>query len=298
MYHNPVLLYESIEGLNINPDGIYIDVTFGGGGHSKEILKNLSSKGKLFAIDQDIDVKNNIIKDDRFKFIHGNFRYVKNYLDFYNIEKVDGILADLGVSSHQFDISERGFSFRLGGILDMRMNSEQKLLAADILNTYDEEKLYYIFKNYSDIPNFGKIVRSILDYRGKQNFNSIEDFIDLIAPIAPKHREFKYYAQVFQALRIEVNDEVDALKEFLDIIPSILDTGGRISIISYHSLEDKLVKNLIKYGNSSAIEEVSLFGNTSSPFRPINKQIIKPTEEEIDTNSRSRSAKLRIAEKI
>jgi 16S rRNA (cytosine1402-N4)-methyltransferase len=298
MYHKPALLNESISGLNINPNGIYIDVTFGGGGHSKEILKHLSSKGQLFALDQDPDSVDNIINDNRFKLIRGNFRYIKNFINYYGIEKVDGIIADLGVSSHQFDTMERGFSFRLGGSLDMRMNLQQKISAADILNDYNEGKLYYIFKNYCDIPNPGRLVPIILNYRTHGKFSDIETFLDIISPILPKHREVKYLAQVFQALRIEVNDEMNSLKEFLDIISVILKQGGRISIISYHSLEDKLVKNLIKSGNSNGIEKMDIFGKTDNTFKAINRQVIVPSEDEILQNSRAKSAKLRIAEKL
>ncbi|MDR2010144.1 MAG: 16S rRNA (cytosine(1402)-N(4))-methyltransferase RsmH [Bacteroidales bacterium] len=298
MYHKPVLLQESVDGLNINPSGVYIDVTFGGGGHSAEILKRLSKKGKLFAFDQDTDAHNNTINDERFKLIHGNFRFIKNYLDYYQIENVDGILADLGVSSYQFDIMDRGFSFRLGGKLDMRMNSSQEITAADILNTYEDEKLYYIFKNYSDINNPGKLVHLILQYRPISKFDDIETFIELITPIAPKQKQIKYFAQVFQALRIEVNDEMNALLDFLNSVPEILKTGGRLSVISYHSLEDRPVKNLIKFGKTNPVEEINLFGNTKSIFKAINKQIITPSEDEILENSRAKSAKLRIAERI
>jgi 16S rRNA (cytosine1402-N4)-methyltransferase len=298
MYHKPVLLQESVDGLNINPSGIYVDATFGGGGHSAEILKRLSKKGKLFAFDQDTDAHKNTIPDERFKLIHGNFRFIKNYLDYYQIEEINGVLADLGVSSHQFDIMDRGFSFRLGGNLDMRMNSSQKVTAADILNTYDEEKLYYIFKNYCDINNPGKLVPLIFQYREMEKFDDIEKFIELITPIAPKQKQIKYFAQIFQALRIEVNDEINALLSFLNSLPEILKTGGRLSIISYHSLEDKPVKNLIKFGKTNPTEEINLFGNTKSIFKAINKQVIVPSEEETLENSRAKSAKLRIAEKI
>lgn len=298
MYHKPVLLQESVDGLNINPSGIYVDVTFGGGGHSSEILKRLSKNGKLFAIDQDSDAHKNSINDDRLKLIYGNFRFLRNYLDYYKIDKVDGILADLGVSSHQFDIMDRGFSFRLGGKLDMRMNNSQTMTAADILNTFDEEKLYYIFKKYCDIYNPGKLVPSILRYRESNKFESIEEFINLITPIAPKQKEIKYFAQIFQALRITVNDEISALLDFLNSIPEILNPEGRLSIISYHSLEDKPVKNLIRFGNTSEIEEISLFGNKKSVFKAINRQVIIPSDEEVLENPRAKSAKLRIAERL
>lgn len=298
MYHNPVLLNESVEGLITNPDGIYVDVTFGGGGHSKLILSKLSKKGKLFAFDQDQDAHKNIIEDDRFKLIYGNFRYIRNYLDFYEIDKVDGILADFGVSSHQFDVSDRGFSFRLGGNLDMRMNPAQKLNAADTLNTATEESLYFIFKRYCDINNPGKLVKSILQHRESSEFNDIETFLQTIEPAVPKQKSIKYLAQVFQALRIHVNDEINSLLEFLDSTPEAIKTGGRLSAISYHSLEDKPVKNLVKTGNTKGILEKDIFGRSFLPFKAINKQVIIPCEEELNENSRSKSAKLRIAERI
>lgn len=298
MYHKPVLLDESIEGLNIDPDGYYFDVTFGGGGHSKEILKNLSSKGRLFAIDRDSDAHQNTIDDNRFTLIYGNFRFIKNYVDYYGLNKVHGILADFGVSSHQFDIGERGFSFRLGGTLDMRMNTEQSIKASDILNEYTDEQLYKIFKSYCDIHNPGKLVKLIIDSRQTEKFESIESFINLIKHVMPQNREIKYQAQVFQALRIEVNDEINSLNEFLDSTPLLLQQGGRLSIISYHSLEDKPVKNLIKTGNTKGNLQKDIFGRSNLPFKAINRQIIIPSEQEISKNPRAKSAKLRIAEKI
>ncbi|MDD4148645.1 MAG: 16S rRNA (cytosine(1402)-N(4))-methyltransferase RsmH [Bacteroidales bacterium] len=298
MYHKPVLLNESIEGLNINPNGIYFDVTFGGGGHSKEILKNLSEKGRLYAIDRDPDAHENTIKDKRFTLIYGNFRYIKNYIEFYKLESIDGILADFGVSSHQFDISDRGFSFRLGGNLDMRMNPEQTTKASDILNKYSDEDLYKIFRTYCDIHNPGKLVKSIIEYRQQKDFEDIESFIELIKPVMPYQREIKYQAQVFQALRIEVNDEINSLNEFLDSIPYLLTIGGRLSAISYHSLEDKPVKNLIKTGNTRGELQKDFYGQTNLPLKAINRKIIIPNEKEINENPRAKSAKLRIAEKI
>ncbi|MDD2385317.1 MAG: 16S rRNA (cytosine(1402)-N(4))-methyltransferase RsmH [Bacteroidales bacterium] len=298
MYHKPVLLNKSIEGLNINPDGIYFDVTFGGGGHSKEILKNLSNKGHLYAIDRDPDAHKNTIDDKRFTLIYGNFRYIKNYIEFYKLDGIDGILADFGVSSHQFDISDRGFSFRLGGELDMRMNPEQTTKASDILNQYSDEDLYRIFKTYCDIHNPGKLVKSIVEYRQQNTFEDIEGFIELLKPIMPYNREIKYKAQIFQALRIEVNDEINSLNEFLDTISAVLHKGGRLSAISYHSLEDRPVKNLIKTGNTKGNLEKDIFGQTDLPFKAINRKIIIPNEQEINENPRAKSAKLRIAEKI
>ena len=298
MYHKPVLLNESIDGLNINPDGVYFDVTFGGGGHSKEILAQLSKKGKLFAIDQDQDAHKNSIDDPRFTLIYGNFRFIKNYIDYYSLSKVDGILADFGVSSHQFDIEGRGFSFRLGGPLDMRMNIEQETKASDILNSYKEEDLYRVFKTYCDINNPGKLVNLILSYRQSEQFSDIEAFIELIKPATPKKKENKYLAQIFQALRIDVNDEIGSLHDFLDSCPDVLAPKGRLSAISYHSLEDRPVKNLIKSGNTKGNLEKDMFGRTNLPLKAVNRHIIIPSEEEIENNSRAKSAKLRIAERV
>ncbi|MBN2778998.1 MAG: 16S rRNA (cytosine(1402)-N(4))-methyltransferase RsmH [Bacteroidales bacterium] len=298
MYHKPVLLNESVEGLNINPDGFYFDVTFGGGGHSKEILKHLSHKGHLFAIDRDPDAHQNLIEDSRFTLIYGNFRFIRNYVEFYKLNGVDGILADFGVSSHQFDVGERGFSFRLGGNLDMRMNQEQTIKASDILNDYSDVDLYNIFKSYCDVHNPGKLVKLIIEYRQDKKFDTIESFTELIKPVMPQNREIKYQAQIFQALRIEVNDEINSLNEFLDSTPLVLKKGGRLSAISYHSLEDKPVKNLIKTGNTKGDLHKDMFGRTDLPFKAINRQIIIPSEKETIENTRAKSAKLRIAEKI
>lgn len=297
MYHKPVLLKESIEGLNIKPNGVYVDATFGGGGHSSEILSKLSNKGKLIAFDQDKDAHNNKIDDIRFKLVYGNFRFIRNYLEYLGHPQIDGILADLGVSSHQFDKFERGFSYRLGGKLDMRMNKENKTTAADILNNYDEKNLYYIFNNYCDILNVKKLVTLILDYRIYNKFETIDEFINIITPAIPKNKELKYLAQIFQALRICVNDEINSLHDFLNSSASILKPGARLSIISYHSLEDRLVKNLIKTGNSEGKIITDVFGQSHNPYKSINKKIIIPSEDEISLNPRAKSAKLRIAEK-
>lgn len=297
MYHEPVLLKESVDGLNINPDGCYFDATFGGGGHSREILKRLSHKGKLFAIDQDSDAKNNIIDDERFTFIFGNFRYLKNYIEYYHIQKIDGLLADFGVSSHQFDEKDRGFSFRLGGNLDMRMNDKQKLSAVEILNSYDESKLLYIFNNYCDINNSKRLSERIITYRENKKIDTIEDFLYIITPLAQKFKENKYFAQVFQAVRIAVNDEMIALEEFLNSIPQFLRIGARLSFISYHSLEDVRVKNLIRYGSTIEPDNINIFGNKPSCLTAINRKAIIPSDEELERNPRSKSAKLRIAEK-
>ncbi|PLX09929.1 MAG: 16S rRNA (cytosine(1402)-N(4))-methyltransferase [Marinilabiliales bacterium] len=298
MYHKPVLLNESIQGLNISPKGVYFDVTFGGGGHSTEILKHLSDEGHLFAIDQDQDAHKNAIDDPRFTLIYGNFRYIKNYVDYYNLNKVDGILADFGVSSHQFDIEGRGFSFRLGGSLDMRMNIEQSNTAANILNNYKEEELYRVFKQYCDITNPGKLVGLITQERSISEFTDIEKFLEVIKPATPAKKEIKYLAQVFQALRIEVNDEINALNIFLDSCADILLPGGRLSAISYHSLEDRPVKNLIKTGNTRGELIKDFYGRTDLPFKAVNRQLILPSESEIEDNPRAKSAKLRIAERV
>ncbi len=298
MFHEPVLLHESIDALNIDPAGVYFDVTFGGGGHSAEILKRLSKKGRLFSIDQDSDAHKNKIQDSRFKLIFGNFRYIINYVDYYQLEKIDGIIADFGVSSYQFDKQERGFSFRLGGDLDMRMNAHQTNKASDILNSYSEEDIFNVFKSYSDIKNPGHLTKIILQSRASNDFGSIEEFINAIKPAIPARKEIKYLAQVFQALRIEVNDEINALNEFLDSTVLILKTGGRLSCISYHSLEDRPVKNLIKKGNTKGELIKDAFGNMYHPFKAVNKKVITPTDEEINSNPRAKSAKLRIAERI
>lgn len=297
-YHIPVLLNESIEGLNINPKGIYVDLTFGGAGHSKEIVKHLTT-GHLYGFDQDEDAEQNIIKDDRFTFVRSNFRYFKNYLRYLGVTKVDGILADLGVSSHEFDVPERGFSFRFDGELDMRMNQDSDFTAAKLLNTYTPEKLYSIFKNYGEVKNPGKLVKLIEEYRKENEFDTIQGFKEVIASCTPKFKEHKYLSQVFQALRIEVNQEMEALREMLEQTESILNKGGRLSVITYHSLEDRLVKNYIKSGNfEGKLEQDPIYGNAIVPFKSVNRKVILPSEEEILRNNRSRSAKLRIAEKF
>lgn len=297
MYHKPILIEESILGLNIKPSGVYVDATFGGGGHSKEILKHLDSKGKLIGIDQDKDSKVNIIDDKRFKFVYGNFRYIKNYLKYLKIESVDGIIADLGVSSHQFNEGDRGFSFRFGGNIDMRMNNSQSVSAEHVINNYTEEELTNIFKNYSDIKNPRKISKLIIEGRSDFYIDSIEKFQKIISSAIPAHKEIKYLAQVFQAIRIEVNDEINSLKEFLISCADILKPGGRLAVISYHSIEDKLVKNIIKTGNIKGETITDIYGHQDLLFTAVNKNVIVPSQKEIDENSRSKSAKLRIAEK-
>ncbi len=297
-YHVPVLLNESVDGLNINPDGVYVDATFGGGGHSAEILSRLSAKGTLVAIDRDSDAHNNKIDDSRLKLVFGNYRYLRNYLDYYGIEKVDGILADLGVSSHQFDVAERGFSFRMGGKLDMRMSEQSSRTAADVLNNASEDDLFRIFRNYCDVQNVGRLVKSIVARRESEPFGEIDDFVNFLEQFAPKNREIKYYAQIFQALRIEVNDEIASLSDFLTAAPQVLAKGGRLSVISYHSMEDRLVKNLIRTGNVDGNDERDVFGRANLSLKPVNKQVIVPSDEEVERNPRAKSAKLRISERI
>ncbi len=296
MYHEPVLLHESIEGLNIRPGGIYVDATYGGGGHSKEILRYLTT-GKLVAFDMDEDAERNKINDKHLLFVKHNFRYLKNFLRYYKISKVDGILADLGVSSHQFDVPERGFSFRTDAALDMRMNRKARKNASTIINTYSEEKLNSIFFQYGEIPNARKLAAIIILGRLKQPVSTINQFVDCINACIPKHSENKYLAQVFQSIRIEVNDELGNLKELLKQSVQLLSKKGRMVVITYHSLEDRLVKNFFRTGNFEGKQEMDFYGNIQTPFRPVNKNVIVPSDEEIKNNNRARSAKLRIAEK-
>jgi 16S rRNA (cytosine1402-N4)-methyltransferase len=296
-YHNPVLLKETVEGLNIQPDGVYVDVTFGGGGHSKEILKQLGSKGKLIAFDQDKDALKNAIDDPRFLLINENFRYLKRFLRFYGFPKVDGILGDFGVSSHQFDAPERGFSTRFEGQLDMRMNQDSPLSALQVINDYDELSLRKIFSEYGELRAAAGMARAIVASREKQPITATEQLKQVLGRFLPKHRENKVLAQVFQAIRLEVNQELEALKEFLLQAEEVLKSGGRLSLISYHSLEDRFVKRFMRNGRFEGEPEKDVFGRVEVPFRPIGKLIV-PGEEEIAANNRARSAKLRIAEKI
>lgn len=296
-YHVPVLLEESIDGLNLKKGGIYVDVTFGGGGHSKEILRRMDKSCKLYSFDQDEDAERNIVHDERFTFVRSNFRYLKNFLKYYGVEEVDGILADLGVSSHHFDDSERGFSFRFDGKLDMRMNKRAGMTAADILNNYDEEKLADIFYLYGELKNSRKLASLIVKRRSVKPFDTIGDFLETVKPLYGKEREKKEMAKVFQALRIEVNQEMEALKEMLYSATEMLRPGGRLSVITYHSLEDRMVKNIMKTGNIEGKMEQDFFGNVKTPYKTINNKVIVPDDDEIETNPRSRSAKLRIAEK-
>lgn len=297
IYHIPVLLNESIEGLNIQGDGDYVDVTFGGGGHSREILKNLKN-GRLFGFDQDEDAAANAFDDERFIFIRHNFKYIRNFLRYKGVDRVDGILADLGVSSHDFDVAERGFSFRFSGDLDMRMNRNSSKTAADIVNSSSGEDLIRIFKDYGEVENARRLVRQIMSARELTPIHTIDQFKDAIAPCVPKKTETKYLAKVFQALRIETNGELDVLKDFLEQSMELLKPGGRLVVITYHSLEDRLVKNFIKAGNFEGKQEKDFYGNVSSGLLAVNRKVIVPTEEEIAWNPRARSAKLRIAEKV
>lgn len=296
-YHIPVLLMPSVDGMNIRPDGIYVDMTFGGGGHSREILSRLGDGGRLLSFDQDEDAERNIVDNPHFTFVRSNFRYLKNFLRYHGIEQVDGILADLGVSSHHFDDSERGFSFRGDGPLDMRMNKRAGITAADVVNNYSEERLADIFYLYGELKNSRKIASVLAKARAVQPINTIGEFLEVIKPLFGREREKKELAKVFQALRIEVNHEIEALKEMLCATAEVLRPGGRLAVITYHSLEDRLVKNMMKTGNVEGKMEKDFFGNVETPFRLVNNKVIVPDEEEIAANPRSRSAKLRIAEK-
>ncbi len=296
-YHVPVLLNESIEGMNLQPEGIYVDVTFGGGGHSKEILRQGDESIRLFSFDQDEDAEQNIVDDKRFTFVRSNFRYLYNFLRYHGVESVDGILADLGVSSHHFDDSERGFSFRFEGKLDMRMNKRAGMTAADVVNTYDEERLADIFYLYGELKNSRKLASSIIKARAMKPIVTIGDFLEIVKPMFGREREKKELAKVFQALRIEVNQEMEALKEMLAAATEALKPGGRLVVITYHSLEDRIVKNFMKTGNAAGKSEQDFFGNMQTPFRLVNNKVIVASDEEVTRNPRSRSAKLRIAEK-
>ena len=303
-YHVPVLLRESVDGLNIHPDGIYIDVTFGGGGHSREILSRLSKKGHLYSFDQDADAEQNICeigsngeKPENFTFVRSNFRYLSNWLRYYGVEQIDGLLGDLGVSSHHFDDEQRGFSFRFDAPLDMRMNKRAGKTAADILREYDEEKLANMFYLYGELKNSHKIAATIVNSRSTTPILTTKDFQAVVEPLFKREREKKEMAKLFQALRIEVNQEMAALKEMLNSASEVLKPGGRLSIITYHSLEDRIVKNMMKSGNIEGKVEQDFFGRINSPFKLINNKVIVPDENEQESNPRSRSAKLRIAEK-
>ncbi|ADQ79652.1 S-adenosyl-methyltransferase MraW [Paludibacter propionicigenes WB4] len=297
-YHIPALLDETITGLNIKPNGVYVDVTFGGGGHSREILKHLGADGKLLGFDQDEDAIKNTIDDPRFIFVRSNFRYMKNFLKYHGIDKVDGILADLGVSSHHFDEAERGFSFRFDGALDMRMNTKSSFTAAALLNTYTEEQLADVFYLYGELHNSRKIARTIVAARNSAPFDRIFPFIEVLKPFFGREKEKKDMARVFQALRIEVNKEMDVLKALLDQSIEVLNPQGRLAVLTYHSLEDRLVKNFIRSGNFEGKLEKDFYGNILAPLKAVNTKVIVADEAEVARNPRARSAKLRVAELI
>jgi 16S rRNA (cytosine1402-N4)-methyltransferase len=296
-YHNPVLLQASVDGLDIKPDGIYVDVTFGGGGHSKEILRRLGPNGKLFAFDQDEDALANALPDERFTLINENFRFIKRFLRFYGVKSVDGILADLGVSSHQFDVAERGFSTRFDAELDMRMSQKNDLNAYRVVNEYDDADLKRVFLDYGELKNAPALARTIVEARAERPIKTTDELKEVLAKFLPERVRNKILAQIYQAIRIEVNQEMDVLKEFLEQSLEILKPGGRLSVISYHSLEDRLVKRFVKNGMFEGEPERDFFGNFSVPFKTIGKLIV-PDDAEIKINNRARSAKLRIAEKI
>lgn len=296
-YHLPVLLKQSVAGLNIKPNGIYVDVTFGGGGHSREILSHLSN-GQLFGFDQDKDTLRNIPDNAQFTFVNGNFRFIEQFLRYYKVDKVDGVLADLGVSSHHFDSEERGFSFRFNSKLDMRMNKSSGLTAYQVVNEYGEGKLADVLYYYGEIRNARLLASRLVKCRGDKTIETTEELKRIAQSCTAKKQEIKYLSQVFQALRIEVNKELDALKQMLDQAGKLLNDGGRLSVITYHSLEDRLVKNFMKSGNFTGQTEKDFYGNPKSPFKLVNKKIIVPDEKELEQNSRARSAKLRIAEKL
>ncbi len=299
-YHVPVLLRETVDGLDVKPDGVYVDVTFGGGGHSREILSRLGSEGRLFSFDQDADAEQNVPADEsRLTFVRSNFRYLTHWMRYHGqMEGVDGILADLGVSSHHFDAEERGFSFRFDAPLDMRMNGRGGETAAQVLNTRSEEDLAKIFQLYGELKNGRRLAAAIVARRQEQAFSAIDDLLQVVKPMMPRDREKKDLARVFQALRIEVNHEMEALEEMLRGALRCLKPGGRLSVLTYHSLEDRMVKNFMRSGNVEGKVEQDFFGNRLSPLRPINNKVIVPSPEEQSTNPRSRSAKLRIAEKV
>jgi 16S rRNA (cytosine1402-N4)-methyltransferase len=300
IYHIPVLLRESVDGLDIQRDGVYVDVTFGGGGHSKEILSRLGAKGHLYSFDQDADAEKNIVNDDRFTFVRSNFRYIENWMQYYGVEHIDGLLADLGVSSHHFDDETRGFSFRFDAPLDMRMNNRAGKTAAEVLNDYTEEQLADVFYLYGELKDARRIARAIVKARQQERIETTGQLLQVLGihVDSPNSQWKKDMAKIYQALRIEVNHEMDALRDMLRSATNLLAKEGRLSVITYHSLEDRIVKNVMKVGNVEGKVEQDFFGRISSPFRLVSNKVITPTEDEQQTNPRSRSAKLRIAEKI
>ncbi len=297
-YHTPVLLHESVDGLDVRPDGVYVDVTMGGGGHAREILRRLGKKGRLIAFDQDEEAAKNVPDDPRFTFVRGNFRYLANFLRYHQVEAVDGLLADLGVSSHHFDDPARGFAFRFDEMLDMRMNRDAAVTAADILNEYPVERLSEIFYNYGELRNAQSIAEAIDSFRQERRVQQTGDLLTVLEPFTRRDRERKVLAQAFQALRIEVNGEMEVLTEMLEQALTWLKPGGRLGVISYHSLEDRLVKHFFRSGNFEGKQVKDFYGNVKTPFRLVNRKVIVPTDEEKHLNPRARSAKLRVAEKI
>jgi 16S rRNA (cytosine1402-N4)-methyltransferase len=297
-YHVPVLLHESIDGLDIKPNGVYVDVTFGGGGHSREILKRLGKNGRLYSFDQDADAERNIVDDDRFTFVRSNFRYLSNWMRYYEVEHIDGLLADLGVSSHHFDDAERGFSIRFNAPLDMRMNKRAGMTAADIVNNYDERQLADVLYLYGELKQSRRIAAALCSYRQDKKIVTTADLLNATEKLFQREREKKEQTKMFQALRIEVNHEMDALRDMLKGATGLLAQGGRLSVITYHSLEDRIVKNVMKAGNAEGRVKQDFFGRINSPFRLVNGKVTTPSDEELERNPRSRSAKLRIAEKI
>ncbi|MDN5349579.1 MAG: rRNA (cytosine1402-N4)-methyltransferase [Bacteroidales bacterium] len=297
MYHKPVLLHESVEGLQVQPDGVYADVTFGGGGHSRAIIQKLGPNGKLFGFDQDADAQVNSINDSRFVFIPQNFQYLKNFIRLNGAKQLDGVLADLGVSSHQFDVAEKGFSTRFDGRLDMRMDQQQEITAEIIANTYDQQQLTDIFRKFGELQQAWQLAGAIVAARKNAPVRTTSELRKAVEPILPRNRENKVLAQLFQALRIEVNQEMAVLEKFLGQCADVIKPGGRLVVISYHSLEDRLVKNFMRAGNASGTIEKDFFGNTLTPWKLVNRKPIVPTIEEISENSRARSAKLRIAQR-
>lgn len=296
-YHSPVLLHESIDGLNVQSSGVYVDLTFGGGGHSKEILKNLGSDGRLFGFDQDEDTLKNIPEDHRFSFVFGNFQYVKRFITFYDVDGVDGVLADLGVSSHHFDDADRGFSFRSDAPLDMRMNQSAGVSASTVINEYTFEQLATLFRLYGEIKNAGKLAGLICQAREGRGLSTTFQLRDVAVECTPARTENQYLAKVFQAIRLEVNDEMSVLKNMLQGALDVLKPGGRLSVISYHSLEDRLVKNFFKAGNFEGKQEKDFYGNVNAPMKLVNRKVIVPSQNELELNPRARSAKLRVAVK-
>ena len=297
-YHIPVLLNETIQGLDIQPDGTYVDLTYGGGGHSREILSHLGTNGRLYGFDQDLDAMSGALKDDRFLFVRSNFRFLKNWMMYYKVEQVDGILADLGVSSHHLDEGERGFSFRYDAPLDMRMNQKSKLTARMVVEEYSEEDLANVLYLYGELKNSRKLASIIVKVRAAQSIRTTGELANILKPLMGFNREKKDLARVFQALRIEVNGEMKALQQMLEAAIEVLKPGGRLVILTYHSLEDRMVKNMMRSGNVAGKDETDIYGRSQSLLRPVNRSVITPTEEEQASNPRSRSAKLRIAEKI